>query len=142
MHLILTGATGTVGAPILQHCLGSSRITQLSILARQKFAPPDHMGAGKARIIAHEDYASYPPDVLAQLKGAEACIWAQGTSQNSVSTECAGILIAFFFFSLKCVQGVYSNYALFFCRRCKGIRQPLGDGQVQLRAHLCQGVRP
>lgn len=89
MHLILTGATGTVGAPILRHCLASPEVTRLSILARQQFALPKDLDAGKARIFVHEDYGSYPPDMLAELHGADGCIWAQGTSQNSVSVESA-----------------------------------------------------
>ncbi|KAJ6608278.1 hypothetical protein B0H10DRAFT_2068247 [Mycena sp. CBHHK59/15] len=40
MHLILTGATGTVGAPILRHCPAAPSITQLSILSRRPFALP------------------------------------------------------------------------------------------------------
>ncbi|KAJ7849610.1 hypothetical protein B0H13DRAFT_2088346 [Mycena leptocephala] len=87
MHLILTGATGTVGAPILRHCLASAEVTRLSILARQQFALPKDLDAGKARIFVHEDYGSYPPDMLAELHGADGCIWAQGTSQNSVSVD-------------------------------------------------------
>ncbi|KAJ7480936.1 hypothetical protein FB451DRAFT_1238804 [Mycena latifolia] len=87
MHLILTGATGTVGAPILRHCLGSPQVTRLSILARRQFALPDDLDGGKARILVHEDYASYPPDIMAQLQGADGCIWAQGTSQNLVSAD-------------------------------------------------------
>ncbi|KAJ6608274.1 hypothetical protein B0H10DRAFT_1816185 [Mycena sp. CBHHK59/15] len=85
MHLILTGATGTVGAPILRHCLAAPSITQLSILSRRPFALPPN--AAKARVIVHADYAAYPPDVLAALHGAEACIWAQGTSQTAVSKD-------------------------------------------------------
>ncbi|KAF8181893.1 hypothetical protein K438DRAFT_2168237 [Mycena galopus ATCC 62051] len=85
MHLILTGATGTVGAPILRHCLVSSQVTQLSILARRTFGLPKDLDTTKARIIVHEDYASYPSELLERLKGADGCIWAQGTSQYSVS---------------------------------------------------------
>ncbi|KAJ6556835.1 hypothetical protein DFH09DRAFT_987200 [Mycena vulgaris] len=87
MHLILTGATGTVGAPILRHCLRSPQITRLFILARGEFSLPHDLDTAKARILVHTDYASYPPDILAQLQGADGCIWAQGTSQNAVSTE-------------------------------------------------------
>ncbi|KAJ7839145.1 hypothetical protein B0H14DRAFT_3086992 [Mycena olivaceomarginata] len=87
MHLILTGATGTVGAPILRHCLESAQITQLSILARKPFTLPEGLNVTKARTIIHEDYAAYSPDVLEHLQGADGCIWAQGTSQTSVSEK-------------------------------------------------------
>ena len=84
MHLILTGTTGTIGAPILQHCLASAQVTRLTILARKSFSLPD---STKARVIVHEDYASYPSALLEQLSGVDGCIWAQGTSQTSVSEK-------------------------------------------------------
>ncbi|KAJ7613162.1 hypothetical protein FB45DRAFT_759267 [Roridomyces roridus] len=89
MHLILTGATGTIGAPILHHALSSPLITRLSILSRKPFALPmaDGIDTTKARIILHQDYTSYPPDLLAQLDEADACLWAQGTGQHAVSKE-------------------------------------------------------
>ncbi|KAJ3160031.1 hypothetical protein HDU86_001296 [Geranomyces michiganensis] len=87
MHLILTGATGSVGYPVLQRCLATPAITQLSILSRRPFTIPSSSAAdvSKAKVIIHEDYESYPPALLAQLKGATACIWAQGISQNQVN---------------------------------------------------------
>ncbi|KAJ6534880.1 hypothetical protein B0H19DRAFT_1271561 [Mycena capillaripes] len=87
MHLILTGATGTVGSPILQFCLRSRQVTQITVLARRQFAMPEGFDTTKARVIIHEDYASYSPDMLTQLQGADGCIWAQGTSQTSVSEK-------------------------------------------------------
>ncbi|KAJ7144289.1 hypothetical protein C8R44DRAFT_973872 [Mycena epipterygia] len=87
MHLILTGATGTVGSPILRHCIASPQITRLSILARYDFAFPPDFDASKAHVLVHKNFSVYGPDVLAQLEGAEGCIWAQGTSQNAVRVE-------------------------------------------------------
>lgn len=89
MHIILTGATGTVGAAVLEHCLTSPAITRLSILSRRQFALPTakNIDPIKAEIILHEDYSSYPDELSAKLKGAEGCIWAQGISQSEVSKE-------------------------------------------------------
>ncbi|KAJ7081015.1 hypothetical protein C8R44DRAFT_906658 [Mycena epipterygia] len=87
MHLILTGATGTVSFPIFRHCLTSPQITRLSILARRDFALPPDLDTSKARVLMHKDFSVYGPEVLAQLDGAEGCIWAQGTSQNGVRVE-------------------------------------------------------
>ncbi|KAK6980980.1 hypothetical protein R3P38DRAFT_3117001 [Favolaschia claudopus] len=85
MHIILTDA------PILQHCLASPKITRVSVLSRRMFTipPSDLYGVDttKARVIVHEDYTSYPITLLEELKGAEGCIWAQGTSQNDVSKK-------------------------------------------------------
>ncbi|KAJ7492289.1 hypothetical protein FB451DRAFT_1217741 [Mycena latifolia] len=85
MHIILTGATGSVGAPVLRQCLASPAITRLSILSRREFTLPTVGDTQKAQIIIHEDYASYPSKVTDLLKGANGCIWAQGISQTEVS---------------------------------------------------------
>jgi malate/lactate dehydrogenase len=89
MHIILTGATGTIGYPVLQLCLASPKVTRLSILSRRPFDLPsgDNVDTKKAQIILHEDYTNYPVELADQLKGAEACIWAQGVSQKDVPKE-------------------------------------------------------
>jgi uncharacterized protein YbjT (DUF2867 family) len=89
MHIILTGATGTVGAPVLRHCLATPAITQLSILSRRQFTLPigDNLDVHKAQVIVHEDYSTYPEELSKRLKGAEGCIWAQGISQTEVTKE-------------------------------------------------------
>jgi len=90
MHIILTGATGTTGAAVLQCCLASPNITRVSILSRRQFALPAGENLDikpKAHIIVHEDYTSYPDELLKMLKGAEGCIWAQGIGQNDVSKD-------------------------------------------------------
>jgi hypothetical protein len=82
MHLILTGATGAVGSSVLLHALASPAINRLTILARKpiKYLTPSTDPTSKANVIVHEDYLEYPPQLLDQLKGASACIWAQGMS--------------------------------------------------------------
>ncbi|KAJ7292988.1 hypothetical protein C8J57DRAFT_1267804 [Mycena rebaudengoi] len=88
MHIILTGATGSVGEGVLRNCLASPHVTHLSILTRRQFAlPQDGLNTEKAQIIVHEDYTSYPSNVMEMLKGAEGCVWAQGISQSQVSKE-------------------------------------------------------
>ena len=93
MHIILTGATGSVGAPTLLHCLASPAITKLSILSRRQFPLPRNTAGlpnwdeKKANIIVHKDYSTYSEEVLSALKGADGCIWAQGVSQTEVSKE-------------------------------------------------------
>jgi uncharacterized protein YbjT (DUF2867 family) len=89
MHIILTGATGTVGAAVLRNCLASPTVTRLSILSRRQFTLPvgDGLDAQKAQIIVHDNFAAYPSSLTDLLKGAEGCVWAQGISQNEVSKE-------------------------------------------------------
>jgi hypothetical protein len=85
MHLILTGATGTIGLATLQHCLVNPQVTRLSILSRREVAQAN--GHPKAEVILHNDYTSYSDEILEQLKGAHGCIWAQGISQTKVNKE-------------------------------------------------------
>lgn len=102
VHLILTGATGLVGSSALSHILSlpatsQPQIHRLSILTRNTSIPwlsstpptgtPSINKHTQIEVIEHRDFGSYGPEVLAKLKGADACIWALGVSQNDVSTE-------------------------------------------------------
>jgi uncharacterized protein YbjT (DUF2867 family) len=89
MHIILTGATGKVGSAVLHEALLNPAVTKLTILSRRQFSVPTEQGldASKAKIVIHEDYMTYPQSLIDDLKGADACIWAQGVSQNDVTKE-------------------------------------------------------
>lgn len=105
VHLILTGATGLVGSSVLSHILSlpatsSPVIHRLSILTRNPSIPwlsttPPLPPAGtpstnkhtQIEVIEHKDFSSYPPELLERLRGADACIWALGVSQNDVSRD-------------------------------------------------------
>jgi hypothetical protein len=82
-HIILTGATGTAGAAILDVALKSSAIARISVLSRRPVALAD--GQPKANVIIHKDWTAYPPALLDQLKGATGCIWAQGISSRGMN---------------------------------------------------------
>ncbi|KAL8739863.1 MAG: hypothetical protein Q9190_007375 [Brigantiaea leucoxantha] len=81
-HIILTGTTGTCGAAVLAHCLSHPSISQISILSRKPVRQAE--GQSKARVILHQDFASYPDSLLQELKGATACIWSLGVSTSEV----------------------------------------------------------
>jgi uncharacterized protein YbjT (DUF2867 family) len=85
MHLILTGATGLVGASVLHNMLAQESISRISILSRRPVKMAE--GHAKAKVIIHEDFNKYDPALLDELKDAHGCVWAQGTSQNAVSKE-------------------------------------------------------
>ncbi|KAG4026747.1 hypothetical protein MFRU_037g00580 [Monilinia fructicola] len=88
MHLILTGATGLVGSSILQTMLTHPSITKLSILSRSPVPLAEsHANHEKAHVIIHKDFKEYPESVLEQLRGAEGCVWALGTSSAGVDRE-------------------------------------------------------
>ena len=70
----------TVGLAFLRHSLASPDITRLSILSRREFTPVgDGLDVNKAHVIVHEDYQTYPKELLKTLKG---CVWAQDISQT------------------------------------------------------------
>ena len=103
VHLILTGATGLVGSAVLSHILSlpasaTPQITRLSILSRnpniallaRPHPPPGTPNANKhtkIEVIEHKDFGTFPPELLEKLKGADACIWSLGVSQNDVDRQ-------------------------------------------------------
>jgi len=94
MHLILTGASGLVGSCVLSAMLRNPAVTKISILTRKPLpqssaphasSPPWTEMPSKCNTIIHPDFALPPSrDVLAQLRGAQGCVWAQGTSITDV----------------------------------------------------------
>ncbi|EMD91186.1 hypothetical protein COCC4DRAFT_31699 [Bipolaris maydis ATCC 48331] len=85
MHLILTGATGLVGASVLHNMLAQESISRISILSRRPVKMAE--GHAKAKVIIHDDFNKYDEALLSELKDAHGCVWAQGVSQNAVSKE-------------------------------------------------------
>ena len=87
MHIILTGATGLVGSAILHHMLSlpSGQIDKISILTRKPV--PLAEGHPHVNVIFHQDFSTYPREILDQLTGADGCVWALGTSVSLVSRE-------------------------------------------------------
>jgi uncharacterized protein YbjT (DUF2867 family) len=85
MHIILTGATGLVGASVLHHMLAQESISRISILSRGPVKMTE--GHDKAKVMVHKDYKTYEKALLEELKDAQGCVWAQGTSQNNVTKE-------------------------------------------------------
>ncbi|KAI7086048.1 hypothetical protein KC356_g5372 [Hortaea werneckii] len=79
MKLILTGATGFIGAAVLHHALAHPLITQIVALSRRPL--PIHHHHPKLHTIIHADFTTYPPSLLHSelLRDAEAVIWALGT---------------------------------------------------------------
>jgi hypothetical protein len=85
MHLILTGATGLVGAAVLDNMLAQQSISRISILSRRPVAMVE--GHDKAKVIIHNDFGVYSEALLDELRDAKGCVWALGVSQNDVDKE-------------------------------------------------------
>ncbi|OQE01634.1 hypothetical protein PENVUL_c042G03560 [Penicillium vulpinum] len=87
MHLILTGATGLVGSSVLDAMLKSTAVSKISILSRSPVRMAEDAKDPRVRVITHADFESYKPELLEQLKDADGCVWALGTSQTNVTKE-------------------------------------------------------
>jgi uncharacterized protein YbjT (DUF2867 family) len=83
MHLILTGATGLVGTAVLDAMIKANNVTKISVLSRR----PVKFTDDRINVILHKDFTSYDSNIINQLHGAEACVWALGISQSEVSKE-------------------------------------------------------
>lgn len=84
-HIIVTGATGAAGSAVLAHALASPSISRVSILSRRPVKLAENQP--KANVIIHQDFESYPPSVLDQLKGAQGVVWAQGISSYGMKED-------------------------------------------------------
>ncbi|KAJ5551610.1 hypothetical protein N7535_000445 [Penicillium sp. DV-2018c] len=87
MHLILTGATGLVGSSVLDAMLKSTAVSKISILSRGPVRMAEDVKDPRVHVIIHKDFETYEPRLLGQLKDADGCVWALGTSQNNVTKE-------------------------------------------------------
>ncbi|CAI7609444.1 unnamed protein product [Penicillium glandicola] len=87
MHLILTGATGLVGSSVLDAMLKNTAVSKISILSRSPVRMAEEAKDPRVRVITHTDFESYKPELLDQLKDADGCVWALGTSQTNVTKE-------------------------------------------------------
>ncbi|KAJ5730627.1 uncharacterized protein N7483_005135 [Penicillium malachiteum] len=87
MHIILTGATGLVGSAVLDSMLKNTAVSKISILSRRPVQMAEDAKDPRINVINHKDFESYPPELLDQLRDADGCVWALGTSQNNVNKE-------------------------------------------------------
>ena len=71
MKIILTGATGRIGGAALQSALLNPAVTTIVVLSRREI----DVQHAKLKTIIKKDYTQYSAEEIAQLEGAEACIW-------------------------------------------------------------------
>jgi hypothetical protein len=76
MKVILTGSTGYVGSRVLLQCLANPSITLIIVLSRRNLNITDT----KLKVILHEDFMTYPPELKTQLADADACIYCLGSN--------------------------------------------------------------
>jgi len=81
MKIILTGATGFVGRHLLEYSIAHPAITSIVVLSRRPLDKSQIGGdreqskEGKVKVILHQDFESYPDEILEELEGAEGCLW-------------------------------------------------------------------
>lgn len=100
--LVTTTTAAVVANSTTQTQTQTQKISKLTILTRSTAIPllnkPPPPGTPQANtetqieVLAHQDFSVYDSgsgsdDVMAKLRGADACIWALGVSQNDVDAE-------------------------------------------------------
>ncbi|KAF8181953.1 hypothetical protein K438DRAFT_1975897 [Mycena galopus ATCC 62051] len=78
--IIITGATGRIGSACLARCLSHPAVHLVVALTRRPIDSPE-ANHPKLKNLIVSNFATLSDDVLAELKGANACIWSLG--QNS-----------------------------------------------------------
>jgi uncharacterized protein YbjT (DUF2867 family) len=80
MKIIITGATGLVGAEVVREAIKDEQIGEVILLVRSQ----PEIESPKIRIILHKDFLDYSPlNVIFQEAGA--IIWCLGISQTQVN---------------------------------------------------------
>lgn len=80
MKVVLFGATGMVGAGVLQECLIEPRVTSILAVGRQTCG----VTHPKLREILHADFFNYTP-IQEQFAGIRACFFCVGVSSVGMS---------------------------------------------------------
>lgn len=78
MKVILTGATGFLGAEVLKQALVHPSITSIISLGRRHTPLPQNttpLQAAKLKSAVCEEFTNYSQDVKNNCEGASACIW-------------------------------------------------------------------
>lgn len=82
IHLLVTGATGMVGAEVIRQAIADPEVNQITALVRR----PLEIASPKLKTIIHENYQDYTGlEVLFQ--SVDACIWCLGISQTQVTKD-------------------------------------------------------
>ena len=82
MKILVTGATGLVGAEVIRQAMQDDAITSITALARK----PLTLQHPKLHPVIHKDFLDYS-SVQSILAQQDACIWCLGISQSQVSKE-------------------------------------------------------
>ncbi|KAK3378982.1 hypothetical protein B0T24DRAFT_674813 [Lasiosphaeria ovina] len=76
MKVVLTGATGYIGAELLNQLVQHPEVTSVVVLSRRQLQPTP--ASPKVAVVIVDDFLNYGPAVLQAIAGAQACIWSLG----------------------------------------------------------------
>jgi NAD dependent epimerase/dehydratase family len=82
MKIIITGATGMIGAEVLRQTLADDTITKVFAIVRRPLTELHP----KLTVVIHNNFLDYTP-LTDIFKQAHACIWCLGVSQMQVIKE-------------------------------------------------------
>lgn len=82
MKIIVTGATGLVGAEVLRQAILDNNVTEITALVRK----PIEISHPKIKTMLHSDFLNYS-GLEEVFKSHDAMVWALGISQTQVSKE-------------------------------------------------------
>lgn len=82
MNLLITGATGTAGAKVLEAALADKRVKKVTVLSRKSL----NVKSPKLKVVLMKDFSDYSK-VKKDLQGQDACLWCLGISQNAVDED-------------------------------------------------------
>ncbi|KAJ6529933.1 hypothetical protein DFH09DRAFT_1184918 [Mycena vulgaris] len=84
--IIITGATGRIGSACLARCLSHPAVHLVVALTRRPIESPEASNP-KLKNLTVSDFSTLSEDVLAELEGANACIWCLGQNSEGRSPD-------------------------------------------------------
>jgi uncharacterized protein YbjT (DUF2867 family) len=73
-RLIVSGATGRIGGPVLEHALEDPSVSSVIALSRRPL-PDLAIRHSRLEVVVLDDFTAYPQEVIAKLSGADGCVW-------------------------------------------------------------------
>jgi uncharacterized protein YbjT (DUF2867 family) len=82
MKIIITGATGLIGAEVVRQAIDDAAISEIILLVRSQ----PQIQHSKITVVIHKDFTNYTP-IKQYFETGDALIWALGISQTQVSKK-------------------------------------------------------